>query len=119
MAEEVADCRSFWGFWSRLAEANCMDIPEELENTAERLLKIPTQGLAEWSPQREAILDLLNHVRSSTGRYHYAEVSTLINAERVWRALKNRRPIPELSHDVDSFKMIVQRHNKRVKKQAS
>ena len=112
LAKRIEYLRKIWGFRDRLDDTNCLLAPEELKDLAHRLSKVKTRGLAGWNPQREAIRDLLDHVRTSTGRYHYAEVSLLINAERTWRAMKHDRPLPELSHDVDSLKMIVQRWNK-------
>jgi hypothetical protein len=109
LAKETADVRSIWGFGSRMAEAKCMHIPEELEEMARNLSRVRVRGFADWYPQREAIIDLLDHVRSHMGRYHYEDVSTLINAEIAWRALKRGEVPAELSHDVDSLKMIVQR----------
>ena len=103
-----------------MAEADCVHIPEELEEIASRLSRLRVKGYADWHPQREVILDLLDHVRSSTGRYHYVEVSILINAEVAWRALKRGEVPPEIRHDVDSLKMIVQRwkreHRARIEK---
>lgn len=109
LAKRTADLRGIWGFWSRMVEADCIHIPEELEEIAGHLSRVRVKGYANWHPQRGAILDLLDHVRSSTGRYHYAEVSILINAEIAWRALKRGEAPPEITHDVDSLKMIVQR----------
>ena len=109
LAEEAMQLRAIWGFRGRLLDAGCLRIPEELKDIEERLSRVEVSGYADWHPQREAILDLLDHVRSSTGRYHYAEVSTLINSDIAWRAIKKGEPIPDLRNDVDSLKMIVQR----------
>lgn len=112
LAKRAADLRTIWGFWSRMVQADCIRVPEELEEIAGRLSRIQVQGYADWHPQREALLDLLDHVRSSTGRYHYAEISDLINAESTWRAMKRGQPPPDFQHDADSLKMMVQRWRK-------
>jgi len=118
LAGQIEDLKRIRSFWSRMTEASCFHIPEELEEIAERLSRIRTKGFRDWNPQREAILDLLDHVRSSTGRYHYEEVSLLINAELVWRAMKRKQPPPEPRHDVDSLKMIIQRWKKERRAQS-
>jgi len=112
LAKRVEGLRRIWGFYGRVVQADCFQVPEELEDIAHRLSRISVKGFADWNPQREALRDLLDHVRSATGRYHYAEISLLINAELTWRALKHKRPLPEFRHDVDSLKMMVQRWKK-------
>lgn len=112
-ANRTKKLREMWGLFGRMVDANCFHVPEELCDIAKRLSRVQTKGFGDWNPQREALLDLLDHVHSSTGRYHYAEVSALINAELVWRALKHEQPPPELRHDVDSLRMIVQRAKKQ------
>ncbi|HLE61635.1 MAG TPA: hypothetical protein VI750_00785 [Pyrinomonadaceae bacterium] len=118
-ASQLDYLNRIWGFWGRMVEANCFHMPEELNTMVERLSCVAVKGFGEYYPQREAVLDALELVKTSTGRYHYTEVSTLINAERVWRALKNGKPIPEPSHDVDALKMIVQRHKKSIRESAA
>lgn len=113
LAGEIADIRRIRGFMGNMVEANAFHVPEELLDIAVRLSLVPTEGVCEWHPQREAILDLLELVRTSTGRCHYREVATLIEAERVWVELKNKRPIPDIKFDADGLKMILQRHKQR------
>jgi hypothetical protein len=85
-------------------------LPEELREIATRLSRVHTRGYADWNPHREALLELLERVKSVTGRYHYAEISELINAFYAYSALKHGRNMPdELIYDVDSLKMIVSR----------
>ena len=108
-AKQAAELTCIRGFWSPLAQADCLRLPEEFEGIVERLSRVQAKGYADWYPQRNAIIDLLEHVHSCTGRYHYPEVSTLINAEIAWWALKREEPAPEIRHDVDSLKMIIQR----------
>lgn len=112
LAKRITKLRQMWGFQGRMLDADCYHIPEELENIAERLSHTRTKGFGDWHPQRDALLDLLEHTRLSTGRYHYSEVSLLLNAELVWRALKYNRPVPDFRYDIDSLKMIVQRWTK-------
>lgn len=109
LAKQGAEIRRTWGFGSRLIEAGCMHIPEELQKMAWRYSRVRVKGYTSWYPGREAVLDLLDHIHSSTGRYHYAEVSLLINTEATWRALKRGQDSPEVIFEVDSLKMLVQR----------
>jgi len=112
LAKRTVDLRRIWGLWGRMVEADCVHIPEELEEIANRLSRIQIKGYADWHPQRESLLDLLDHVRSSTGRYHYGEVSDIINGEMTWRAMKYGQPLPEFEYDLDNMKMMVQRWRK-------
>ena len=111
--------RSSPGLRGPMASAKCYKIPEELEAIAERLSGVVVKRSGEWNPFRDAILDALVLVKESTGRYHYAEVSTLINAYQVRRALTRGLPIPEHSYEVDALKMLVQRHKKLMREKAA
>jgi hypothetical protein len=113
LAHRVAELRGIWGLWARIVEADAVHVPEELKRIAAKLSCVRIEGFWEWFPQREAILVLLEQVRTKTGRAHYAEISALINAELVWRAAKNGRSIPEMKFDRDSLKMIVKRGKQR------
>jgi len=113
LAHRVAELRGIWEFWAHMVDAEALYVPEELQNIAGRLSCVCTEGVGEWFLQRDAIIDLLEHVRTATGRPHYAEVSLLINAELIWRATKNGRTIPDMVFDPDSLKMIVKRHKRR------
>ena len=110
VAQRIAELRQVWGLWGRLVDGQCIDLPEELSEIAERLSRVHTEYYAHWNPHREALLDLLERVKSVTGRYHYAEITDLINAFYVYNALKHGRKMPdEVIYDVDSLKMIVSR----------
>ena len=113
VAERIAELRKLWGLWGRLVDGHCIDLPEELSEIAERLSRVQTKRYAHWNPHREALLDLLERVKSVTGRYHYAELSDLINAFYAYNALKHGRNMPdELIYDVDSLKMILSRQRR-------
>lgn len=110
VAEHIAELRTLWGLWGRLVDGQCIHLPEELSEIAERLSRVRTKGYAHWNPHREALLDLLERVKSVTGRHHYPEISELINAFYAYSALRRGRKMPgELIYDVDSLKMIVSR----------
>lgn len=110
VAQRIEELRGVWGLWGRLVDAQCIHSPEELREIAMRLSRVRTKGYAHWNPHREALLDLLEQVKSTTGRYHYAEISDLINAFYAYNSLKHRRKMPdELIYDVDSLKMILSR----------
>jgi len=113
LAKRTAELRKIWGLWARMVEAGAVHVPEELENIAAKLSSVRTQDFWEWFPQREAILELVEQVRTATGRPHYTEVSLLINAELIWVAAKNGRAVPDLKFDSDSLKMIVKRDKQR------
>ena len=113
LAQRVAELRAIWGLWARMVDAGAVHAPEELENIAAKLSCVRTEGFGDWFPQREAIIDLLETVRTATGRAHYAEVSLLINAELVWSAAKSGREIPDMQFDSDSLKMIAKRDKER------
>lgn len=113
LAKRAARLRKIWGFWERMVGANASHAPEELVNIAARLSCISTEGFGDWFPQREAIIDLFELVRKTTGRPHYVEASLLINAELVWRAEKKGRAIPHKEFDPESLKMIVRREKLR------
>jgi hypothetical protein len=98
----------------RLRRARCHRLSEEIAKMVARLSSVAIREIGEVNVQREALLNLLEHVKLTTGRYRFAEVSALINAERIWYAMTNKAPVPELSHDVDALKMVVQRHKKRL-----
>jgi len=106
LAKRIEGLREIWGFKKHMMEADAYHVPEQLWSIAQRVSSISTKGFQEWHPQREALLDLLDLVRRSTGRYHYGEVSLLLNAEQIQRAVA-------LRFDVDSLKMIVQRDRQR------
>src|ERR1051325_4763083 len=91
-AREANRLRGLWGFRGRMLDAGCFHATEELADIEKRFSKVNVKGYADWHPQREAILDLLDQVAKATGRYHYAEVSTIINAETAWRAFKRGEP---------------------------
>src|SRR5205823_2901784 len=101
-------------FWGQMVNAGAIHAPEELEGIAAKLSGIRTLGIGAWFPQRESIIDLLELVRTTTGKAHYAEVSWLINAALIWNATKNGREIPDLKFDRDSLKMIFKRHKLRL-----
>lgn len=107
------ELRSIWGLWEHLIDADVLSVPEELQKIAAKLSCVRTEGFGDWFPQRDAIVDLLELVRTTTGRAHYVEVSLLINAQLVWNAAKHGRPIPDMEFDPDSLKMIVKRHKQR------
>jgi hypothetical protein len=112
-AKRIEKLRSmWWGMYGRVVAAGCYHFPEELYRMVECLSNIRLEGYGEWNPQREAILDLLDHVRSATGRYHYNEVSMLINARLVKTAVERRQCLPDLRYDVDSLRMLIQRYKK-------
>ena len=112
-AKRIESLRSmWWGMYGRVIAAGCYHFPEDLQRMAECLSRIYVKGYGEWNPHREAILDLLDHVRSATGRYHYAEVSTIINARLVRQAMERKEPLPDLKYDVDSLRMLVQRYKR-------
>ena len=113
LARRAAELRGIWGFWEHMADAHALRVPEELQNIAGRLSCICTEGFGEWFPQREAIMDLLEHVRTSTGRPHYTELSLLINVELIWHDTKNGREIRDMVFDPESLKMIFKRYNQR------
>jgi hypothetical protein len=113
LAKRVAELRGIRGFGTHMAQAGADSAPEELENIAAELSCVRTEGFSDWFPQRETIIDLLELVRTATGRPHYAEVYELINAALVWHATKNRRPIPDPQFDPDSLKMLFRRHKQR------
>jgi hypothetical protein len=96
-----------------MVDADAVHVPEELGKIATRLSCVRTEGFGDWFPQREAIIDLFEVVRKTTGRAHYAEVSLFINAALVWQATKNGREIPDREFDADSLKMIVKRDKQR------
>ncbi len=110
VAERIAKLRKTWRLWGRLVEGQSIHLPEQLSEIAERLSRVQTKGYANWNPHREALLDLLERVKSDTGRYHYRELSDLVNAFYAYSALKHGKKMPdELIYDVDSLKMIVSR----------
>lgn len=109
VARRIGELRRVWGLWERLVDARCIHLPEELREIAERLICVRTKQYSYWNPHQEALLDLLEHVRSVTGRYHYGEVSDLINAAYSWRAIKNGRMPDGPLYEVDSLKMLVSR----------
>src|SRR5205823_4044949 len=92
MAKKIAEIRRTRGFMGNMTEAQAFHIPEELEDIAVRLSLVSVEGFNDWNPQKEAILDLLELVKSSTGRHHYQEFACLIEAERLWVETKNNRP---------------------------
>ena len=115
-AKRIENLRSmWWGMYERVITAGCYHFPEELERMAQSLSRIYLKGYGEWNPQREGVLDLLDHVRSATGRFHYTEVSTLINARLTRQALERKQPLPDLKYDVDSLRMLIQRYKKECK----
>jgi hypothetical protein len=114
LAEEIGEIRRTRGFMGDMTDAEAFRVPEELEDIVGRLSLVSTAGFAEWNPQREAILDLLDLVRSTTGRYHYQEVAQMIEGQRLWVAAKYQRPFPDMKFDADSLKMILRRHKQRV-----
>ena len=110
VAQRIAELRQVWGLWGRLVDGKCIHLPEELSEIAERLCRVRTKAYSSWNPHHEALLDLLELVKSVTGRYHYLELSHLINASYAYSALKHGRKMPDqLIYDVDSLKMIVSR----------
>lgn len=113
LAHRVDELRGIWGLWARMVDADAVHVPEELRKIAARLSCVRTEGFRDWFPQRQAIIDLLELVRKTTCRAHYAEVSLLINAALVWQATKNGREIPDREFDADSLKMIVRRDKQR------
>jgi hypothetical protein len=113
LAKRADKLRKIWGFWERMVDANAVHAPEELVNIAARLACISTEGFGDWFPQQEAIIDLFELVRKTTGRPHYVEISLLINAELIWRAEKKGRAIPDKEFDPESLKMIVKREKER------
>jgi hypothetical protein len=122
LAHRAAELRNIWGLWERMVDADVLSVPEELRRIAAKLSCVRPEGLGDWFPQRDAIIDLLELVRTTTGRAHYVEVSLLINAQLVWNATKHGQSVPDLEFDADSLKMIVKRHKQRqaakVKKRA-
>jgi hypothetical protein len=113
LSKQTAELRAIWGFWEHMVDADTFRVPEELEKIAAKLSCISTEGFGDWFPQRDAIIDLLEQVRTTTGRAHYPEISTLINAELVWRAEKNGKLVPNMQFDADSLKMIFKRQKAR------
>lgn len=113
LAKRASELRKIWGFWEHMVDVDVIHAPEDLIKIAVRLSCISTEGFGDWFPQREAIVELLEFVRKTTGRHHYAEVSLLINAELVWRAEKHGRTISESQFDPESLKMIVNRDKTR------
>jgi hypothetical protein len=114
VAQRIAELRKVWGLWGRLVDGQCIHLPEELSEIAERLCRVRTKAYSSWNPHHEALLDLLELVKSVTGRYHYRELSHLINAFYAYSALKQGRKMPdELIYDVDSLKMIVSRQRQQ------
>lgn len=113
-ARQIEEIRhKWWGMYGRVTEAGCYHFPEQLREMAQAVMRIDLKGYGEWNPQREAILDLLEHVRISTGRYHYAEVSTLINARLTRSAAERKQPWPDFKFDIDCLRMMVQRQKRR------
>jgi hypothetical protein len=113
VAQRIAELRKVWGLWGRLVNGQCIHLPEELSEIAERLSRVYTAGYAHWNPHREALLEFLERVKSVTGRYHYAEISNLINAFYAYSAVKHGRKMPdELIYDVESLKMIMSRQRR-------
>ncbi len=92
-ANRIGELISIWGFWERMVDAKCIHTPEESRNIAKRLSQVCTKNFGCWHPHREAMLDLLEHVRESTGRYQYGEVSDVINAAYCWPALRQKHPL--------------------------
>ena len=113
VARRMAELRKVWGLWERLVEAGCLHVPEELQQTAAKLSRVRTKGYADWNPHQEAVLDLLGLVQSTTGRYHYAEVSDLINGFYYYQALRQGRTPDDMQYDVDILKMVVSRQRQR------
>ncbi len=119
LADRAAELRSIWGLWESMVDADVLSVPEELQRIAAKLSCVRTEGLGDWFPQRDAIVDLLELVQTTTGRAHYVEVSLLINAQLVWNAAKYGRPIPDMKFDPDSLKMFAMRHKQREAAKAS
>jgi hypothetical protein len=113
LANRTAELRRIWGFGERMVDAHAFHAPEALANITARLSCISTEHFGDWFPQREAVLGLLELVRRTIGRPHYVEVSSLINAELVWRAEKNGGAIPDRAFDPENLKMIVKREKER------
>jgi hypothetical protein len=117
-AQEIEALRNVWSFKQRMLDSAAYHCPEGLLEMANQLTQTRTQGFGDWHPQREAILGLLHLVESETGRYHYPQVSNLINAEMVWKARVYKQPIPEPRFDVDSLKMMIQRWGRERRQQS-
>lgn len=54
-----------------MTDAEAFRVPEELEDIVGRLSLVSTAGFAEWNPQREAILDLLDLVHRPVSSLQY------------------------------------------------
>ena len=78
LANRAAELRKIWGFWEHMVDADAIHVPEELMNIAARLSCLNAAGFGDWFPQQEALLDLLDLVRTATRRPHYVEVSLLM-----------------------------------------
>lgn len=113
LAKRAAEINEIRGFSTHMVEADAHSVPKELAYIASKLARIRTEGFGEWSPQRDAILDLLEHVERRTRRPHYSEISVLINAELVWQAAVYRYELPDPQFDPDGLKMLFKRHKER------
>lgn len=112
LAKDIDEMRRHPANWDRFVQAQSATVHAELRRIAARLSKAARIHARKLNPHREAILDLLDSVRTTTGRYHYSEVADLINAAVYRYALVHRKVLPDFACDVDGLKAMMQRQKK-------
>ncbi len=109
IADRVEKLGSNWAVWGRFVEARCIRAPEELRHIAKRIDAARKLQPSKHNSHRAAIMDLLDQIRMTTGRYHYSQVADLINARYCWEAIRRGVDPPDPGYDVDSLKGMIRR----------
>lgn len=109
IARRVEKLRSHWAVWGRYVDAGCIRAPEELRDIAKRIDAAHKLQPSKHNSHRAAIIDLLDQIQRTTGRYHYSQVADLINAAYCWPAIRRGEDLPDPSYDVDSLKAMIRR----------
>ncbi len=112
IADRVEKLGSNWAVWGRFVEAGCIRAPEELRHIAKRIDAAHKLQPSKHNSRRAAIMDLLDQIRMTTGRYHYSQVADLINARYCWEAIRRGVDPPDPGYDVDSLKAMIRRQKK-------
>jgi len=119
LAKRLHDLSANPAVWGRLLETRCHTAHVELLRIADELSQASRLRAETNNFHREAILDLLDLVHRTTGRYHYSEIADLINAAYCWQAIRKGEEIPDMQYDVARLKMIVFRGNRKLTTRAA
>ena len=57
VAQRIAELRKVWGLWGRLVDGQCIDLPEELLEIAERLCRVRTKAYSRMVFRKDPILN--------------------------------------------------------------